>query len=154
MDFWRWYNNITITILDIIYRSVSYLKHSVSGTEFCFRHQLDQMDEARLSPNSWNQRRNVREILHYKWYPPGWPNHLRHASDLRQTVATRAERNNRHQPSMRLCGIRSRTTGSTFYLIYHIFYYSSGYFYFYFYFRDSKSPNREHVKWRKRKESE
>jgi hypothetical protein len=29
---WRWYINITITILDIIHRSAFYLKHDVSET--------------------------------------------------------------------------------------------------------------------------
>jgi hypothetical protein len=32
---WRWYINITITILDFIKRLVFYLKHGVSETEFC-----------------------------------------------------------------------------------------------------------------------
>jgi hypothetical protein len=34
---WRWYINITITILDIIHRPVSYLKHSFSQTGFGLR---------------------------------------------------------------------------------------------------------------------
>jgi hypothetical protein len=38
---WRWYINITITILDIIQRHVFYLKHEVAETEFCLRIQLD-----------------------------------------------------------------------------------------------------------------
>jgi hypothetical protein len=34
---WRWYINITITILDIIHRPVLYLKLNVSETGFCLR---------------------------------------------------------------------------------------------------------------------
>jgi hypothetical protein len=37
---WRWYINITITILDIIHRPVFYLKHGVSEAGFCLRLQL------------------------------------------------------------------------------------------------------------------
>jgi hypothetical protein len=32
---WLWYSNITITILDIIYLPVFYMKHNDSETEFC-----------------------------------------------------------------------------------------------------------------------
>jgi hypothetical protein len=38
---WRWYINITITILEFIHRPVFYLKHKVSETEFCFRLQVE-----------------------------------------------------------------------------------------------------------------
>jgi hypothetical protein len=38
---WRWYINITITILDIIHRPVFYLKHDVSKTGFYFRLQAE-----------------------------------------------------------------------------------------------------------------
>jgi hypothetical protein len=31
---WRWYINITITILDIMHRPVFYLKHDISETGF------------------------------------------------------------------------------------------------------------------------
>jgi hypothetical protein len=36
-DLWRWYINITITILDIIHRPVFYLKHDCSETGFCLK---------------------------------------------------------------------------------------------------------------------
>jgi hypothetical protein len=38
---WRWYVNITITILDIIQRPVFYLKYDVSETAFCLRLQVE-----------------------------------------------------------------------------------------------------------------
>jgi hypothetical protein len=38
---WRWYINITITILGIIHRPVFYLKHDVSETGFCLRLQVE-----------------------------------------------------------------------------------------------------------------
>jgi hypothetical protein len=38
---WRWYINITITILDIIHRPVFYLKYDVSETGFCLRLQKE-----------------------------------------------------------------------------------------------------------------
>jgi hypothetical protein len=38
---WRWYINITITILDIIRLADFYLKHDVSETGFCFRLQVE-----------------------------------------------------------------------------------------------------------------
>jgi hypothetical protein len=38
---WRWYINITITILNNIHRPVFYLKHDVSDTEFCLRLQVE-----------------------------------------------------------------------------------------------------------------
>jgi hypothetical protein len=38
---WRWYINITITILDIIHRPVFYLKDNVSETGFSFRPQVE-----------------------------------------------------------------------------------------------------------------
>jgi hypothetical protein len=38
---WRWYINITITILDIIRRPVFHLKPKVSETEFCLRFQAE-----------------------------------------------------------------------------------------------------------------
>jgi hypothetical protein len=37
---WRWYINITITILDIIHRPVFYLRHDVSETGFYLRLQV------------------------------------------------------------------------------------------------------------------
>jgi hypothetical protein len=43
---WRWYINITIAILDIINRPVSYLKHDVSETWFC----LLQVDPTQFVP--------------------------------------------------------------------------------------------------------
>jgi hypothetical protein len=50
---WQWYINITITILDIIHRSVFYLKYDISEPEFCFCLQvqptpLDPIDTASL----------------------------------------------------------------------------------------------------------
>jgi hypothetical protein len=50
---WRWYINITITILDIIHRPVFYLKHDVSETGFCLHlrvelTQLGPIDTASL----------------------------------------------------------------------------------------------------------
>jgi hypothetical protein len=51
---------------------------------------------------------------------------------------------------MRLLGIRSRTRQSTFYLIYHIFYFPIGKIYFYF--CDLGSPSGGNVKWRTRQE--
>jgi hypothetical protein len=38
---WRWYINITITILDIIHRPVFYLKLNVSETGICLRLQVE-----------------------------------------------------------------------------------------------------------------
>jgi hypothetical protein len=38
---WRWNNNITITIVDIIHRPAFYLKHDVSDTGFCLRLQVE-----------------------------------------------------------------------------------------------------------------
>jgi hypothetical protein len=38
---WRWYINITITILDIIHRSCLFLKHDVPETGFPLRLQVD-----------------------------------------------------------------------------------------------------------------
>jgi hypothetical protein len=38
---WRWYINITFTILDIIHRPVLYLKHNVSETGFYLRLQVE-----------------------------------------------------------------------------------------------------------------
>jgi hypothetical protein len=38
---WRWYINITITILDITHRHVFYLKYDVSETEFCLQLQVE-----------------------------------------------------------------------------------------------------------------
>jgi hypothetical protein len=46
MGLWRWYINITITILDVIHRPVLYFKHDVSVTGFYlrFKVQLTQLD--------------------------------------------------------------------------------------------------------------
>jgi hypothetical protein len=41
---WRWYINITITIVDIIHRLVFYLKHVASETGFCLRLQVRPVD--------------------------------------------------------------------------------------------------------------
>jgi hypothetical protein len=41
IDLWRWYINITITILDTNHRPVFYLKHVVSETGFCIRLQVE-----------------------------------------------------------------------------------------------------------------
>jgi hypothetical protein len=38
---WWWYINITITILHIIHRPVSYLKHNILETEFFLRRQVE-----------------------------------------------------------------------------------------------------------------
>jgi hypothetical protein len=38
---WQWCINITIAVLDIIYRPVFYLKHGVSETVFCLRLQVE-----------------------------------------------------------------------------------------------------------------
>lgn len=51
---------------------------------------------------------------------------------------------------MRLLAIRSRTIRSTFYLIYHIFYFPLGNLYFYF--CDLERPSSWNVKWRTRQE--
>jgi hypothetical protein len=40
MGLWRWYINITITIVDIIQRQIFYLKYDVSETGFCFHLQV------------------------------------------------------------------------------------------------------------------
>jgi hypothetical protein len=53
---WRWYINITVTIVDIILRPVFYLKHYVSQTGFCLRLQVEPTqlvpkDRASLSPD-------------------------------------------------------------------------------------------------------
>jgi hypothetical protein len=37
----RWYFNITITVLDIIYRPVFYLKRNVSENRFCLCLQME-----------------------------------------------------------------------------------------------------------------
>jgi hypothetical protein len=57
---WRWYINITITILNIIHRPVLYLKHSLSETGFCLHlqvvhTQLSQIGRASLSLRFKNQ---------------------------------------------------------------------------------------------------
>jgi hypothetical protein len=38
---WRWYINLATTILDIIQRSVLYLKHNVSETGFWLRLRIE-----------------------------------------------------------------------------------------------------------------
>jgi hypothetical protein len=38
---WRWYINITITILDIIHRPVFHLRHDDFGTWFCLRLKVE-----------------------------------------------------------------------------------------------------------------
>jgi hypothetical protein len=38
---WRWYINITVTILDIIHRPVFYLNQNISETEFYLRLQVE-----------------------------------------------------------------------------------------------------------------
>jgi hypothetical protein len=38
---WRWYSNVTLTILDIIHRPVFYSKHKVSETGFCLLLQAE-----------------------------------------------------------------------------------------------------------------
>jgi hypothetical protein len=40
---------MTNTILDIIHRPLSYLKHKVSETEFCVRHQVEPPDRRQTS---------------------------------------------------------------------------------------------------------
>jgi hypothetical protein len=57
MGLWRWYINITITILNIMHRPVFYLKDEISGTEFCLRlqvesTQLDPVDRSVLPLSS------------------------------------------------------------------------------------------------------
>jgi hypothetical protein len=47
---WRWYINITITILDIIHCPVFHLKRIVSETEFCLRLQVEPIP---LGPVDW-----------------------------------------------------------------------------------------------------
>jgi hypothetical protein len=54
---WRWYINITITILDIIHHPVFYLKHDFSETELFLRLQVEQAQLGplgRVSPD-WTQ---------------------------------------------------------------------------------------------------
>jgi hypothetical protein len=77
---WRWYINITITILDIIHRLVFYLKYNVSETEFCLRlevvrtvvrTQLGAIDEAspchRTGSKTSGQRQNpVSKTSYFK----------------------------------------------------------------------------------------
>jgi hypothetical protein len=36
----QWYNNITITMFDIIHHPVFYLKHDISETQFCLCPQV------------------------------------------------------------------------------------------------------------------
>jgi hypothetical protein len=38
---WRWYINITITILNVIHQPDFYLKHDVSEVQFCLRLQVE-----------------------------------------------------------------------------------------------------------------
>jgi hypothetical protein len=42
---WRWYINITNTILDIIHSAVFYLKRNISATGFCLRLQVLSLKE-------------------------------------------------------------------------------------------------------------
>jgi hypothetical protein len=77
---WRWYIDITITILDIIHRPVFYLKHDVSETGLCLRIQVEptQLDSVRrqrlvlsVGPNGvgskWTRGQNpVSETLCFK----------------------------------------------------------------------------------------
>jgi hypothetical protein len=55
---WRWYINITITILDIIYRLVFYLKHGLSETGFCLPLQVAHLSKIHLKIES-----NIRNLV-------------------------------------------------------------------------------------------
>jgi hypothetical protein len=59
---WRWYINITITILDIIHRFVLYLKHDESETALCLRLQVE--------PERWIMSRTVIVILLFHLHKP------------------------------------------------------------------------------------
>jgi hypothetical protein len=76
---WRWYINITITILDIIQRPAFYLKHDVSETDFCLRleakpTQKDSTEWAslylRLETGRWIMSRFMIVILIYHRHKP------------------------------------------------------------------------------------
>jgi hypothetical protein len=53
---WRRYINITITILDIIHRSIFYLKQNVSETGFCLRLQVESIQLYRIDTASLRLR--------------------------------------------------------------------------------------------------
>jgi hypothetical protein len=67
IGFWRWYINITITILDIIHRPVFYLKQYVSGDWILYpssggTYSAEPCNRAILSSETgfaWRQRQNV-----------------------------------------------------------------------------------------------
>jgi hypothetical protein len=64
---WRWYINISITILDIILRPVFYLKHDVLETGFCLRLQVEPTqlglrDRASLYPSTGDST-----LIEYVW---------------------------------------------------------------------------------------
>jgi hypothetical protein len=46
---WRRYITVTITIADIIYRPVFYLKHNLSETAFCLRLQVEPVRRQKLA---------------------------------------------------------------------------------------------------------
>jgi hypothetical protein len=47
---WRWYIKVTITILDIIHRPVSYLRYGVSEIRFCIRLQVEPTQLGPIDP--------------------------------------------------------------------------------------------------------
>jgi hypothetical protein len=49
---WRWYINITITVLDIIHRPVFYLKHNFKETGFCLSLQMETTQQGPIYRDS------------------------------------------------------------------------------------------------------
>jgi hypothetical protein len=70
---WRWYINITITILDIINRPVFYLKHNVSETGFFLRLQMETTQlghKDRVGPCLPDTTNNTNSVINPTQYKP------------------------------------------------------------------------------------
>jgi hypothetical protein len=61
---WRWYINVTITILDIIHRPNFYLKHDYLEAGFCLRLQVEPTPRTGL--RDWLYLLGPTEKFHLK----------------------------------------------------------------------------------------
>jgi hypothetical protein len=76
IDLWRWYINVTITILDIIHHSVFYLKRNVSETRFCLRLHMEPTQMSSIYRASLSPFRRLNSVCVFTW------NLLRYAQQI------------------------------------------------------------------------
>jgi hypothetical protein len=78
---WRWYINITTSILDIIRRHVFYLKHEVLGTKFCLCLQVGPTENPSLSSDTSNNTNLVVFCELFRMISQGTVSHYQRHSE-------------------------------------------------------------------------